>query len=85
MEFIIKQAKFFDQFKDQLNERQVKAIQRMFDEGSQGFKGGLSAKNYMTITQASPSTATRDLQDLVEKKILKQTGSLKATRYWLEI
>lgn len=83
MEFIIKKAKFFDQFKDQLNERQVKVIQRMFDEGVQGFKGGLSAKNYMTIAQVSPSTATRDLHDLVEKKVLKQTGVLKATRYWL--
>lgn len=85
MEFIIKKTKFFDEFKDQMNNRQHKAIARMLAEGIKGFEGGLSAKNYMTITQTSASTATRDLQDLVEKKILTQKGILKGARYWLTI
>lgn len=83
--FIIKKAQFFDTFKNHLNLRQHKAITRMLQEGIHGFKGGLSAHNYMTITQASTSTATRDLQDLVEKKILTQTGARKSTRYWLSL
>lgn len=85
MEFIIKKAKFFDRFKDQMNERQHKVITRMVREGVKGFEGGLSAKNYIVIANISASTATRDLQDLVDKKILIQTGMRKSTRYWLAI
>ena len=48
-------------------------------------EGGLSAKNYTVIANISASTATRDLQDLVDKKILIQKGMRKATRYWLSI
>lgn len=39
----------------------------MFREGTAGFKGGLSAENYIAIAKTSRATATRDLQDLVEK------------------
>lgn len=85
MDFIIKKTKFFDRFKDQINNRQHKVITRMMSEGIKGFEGGLSAKNYMAITQTSASTATRDLQELVEKKILIQTGAFKGTRYWLHM
>jgi Fic family protein len=85
LDFIIKKTKFFDKFKDQMNNRQHKAVARMMREGIKGFEGGLSAQNYMAITQASASTATRDLQDLVDKEILIQTGTLKGARYWLHI
>lgn len=85
MDFIIRKTKFFDKFKNQMNTRQHKVLVRMMREGINGFKGGLSAKNYMTITQTSASTATRDLQDLVEKKIFLQTGTRKSTRYWLNL
>lgn len=85
LDFIIKKTKFFDRFKDHMNSRQHKAIVRMLNEGGKGFEGGLSAKKYRAITQASASTATRDLQELVEKKILIQTGTLKGARYWLAL
>jgi len=68
-----------------LNERQEKAIARMFREGIDGFKGGLSADNYIAITQASRATATRDLQDLVAKGALVRTGELRHTRYHLHL
>lgn len=42
-------------------------LARMFHEGINGFKGGLSAENYISITKATRATATRDLQDLVKK------------------
>jgi Fic family protein len=50
-----------------------------------GFKGGLSAENYIAITKTSRPTATRDLNDLVEKKALVKIGELKGTRYHLNI
>ena len=43
IEFLIDKAKLFDRLKGQLNERQQKALLRMFKEGPEGFKGGLSA------------------------------------------
>jgi len=68
-----------------LNERQDKALARMFREGIEGFKGGLSAENYISITGAPRATATRDLQDLVAMGALTRTGELRHTRYRLNI
>ena len=48
-----------------------------------GFEGGLSAENYISITGTSRATATRDLQDLIEKGALTRTGELRHTRYHL--
>ena len=56
---------------------------RMFREGLDGFKGGLSAANYISIADTSRATATRDLQELVALGAMGQTGTLKATRYHL--
>lgn len=83
IEFYIAKTRFYDRLRGQLNERQEKAIARMFREGIDGFKGGLSAENYISITGASRATATRDLQDLVEKGALTRTGERRHTRYWL--
>jgi Fic family protein len=81
VEFLIEKTKLLDRLKDQLNVRQKKALLRMFREGPQGFKGGLSAGNYGTITGASPATTTRDLVYLVEKGALNRTGERKHARY----
>lgn len=85
IDFVIGKTKLYDRVRDRLNERQDKAIKRMFQEGLAGFKGGLSADNYMKITGASPATATRDLADLVDKKALYKTGELRHTRYFLNL
>lgn len=83
--FFIDKAHFYDRHRDQLNARQHKAIARMFREGPDGFKGGLSAENYLKITGTSRATATRDLQDLVDKGALSRTGERRHTRYWLQL
>jgi Fic family protein len=83
VDFYVGKAKFYERHQGQFNERQAKAIARMFEEGIDGFKGGLSAENYIAITKASRATATRDLQDLVEKKALTRSGELRHTRYHL--
>jgi len=85
IEFIIGKAKFYVRLQGQLNPRQEKALARMFAEGIDGFKGGLSAEKYIAITQAPRATATRDLQDLVAKGALTRTGKLRHTRYWLNL
>ena len=85
IDFLIEKAKFFDRFSPLMNERQIKVTTRIFDAGHQGFDGGLSADNYTKIAKTSASTATRDLKDMVDKKIFIKTGELKSTRYWLNI
>lgn len=85
IDFVIQKTKLYDRVRDRLNERQNKALKRIFQEGLAGFKGGLSADNYMKITGASPATATRDLADLVDKKALYKTGELRHTRYFLNL
>lgn len=83
--FYIAKTRFYDQFRNQLNDRQAKVIARMFREGPQGFKGGLSAENYIAITGASRATVTRDLQALVASGALTKTGELRHTRYALNL
>lgn len=83
--FHIGKAHFYGRLKDQFNERQDKAVARMFREGPAGFKGGLSAENYIAITQTSRATATRDLQDLVDKGAFTRTGERRHTRYALNL
>src|SRR6266849_6903396 len=85
VDFYIAKAKLYERLRGQLNERQEKVIARMFREGIDGFKGGLSAENYISISKASRATATRDLQDLVEKGALTKTGELRYTRYHLNL
>ncbi len=85
VELILEKTQLFDRLGDRLNARQQKALSRMFTAGIDGFKGGLSAANYMTITDASSATATRDLAALVEWQALRRVGERKATRYYLDL
>lgn len=84
VDFYVAKAKFYEKHRGTLNARQEKVIARIFREGINGFEGGLSAENYIGITGTSRATATRDLQDLVEKGALTRTGELRHTRYQLD-
>lgn len=85
IEFLIDKTKLFDRIREKLNARQEKALLRMFKEGPDGFKGGMSAGKYSTITGASPATTTRDLADLTEKGALIRQGERRHARYKLSI
>jgi Fic family protein len=85
VDFYVAKTKFYERLRGELNERQEKVLARMFQEGIDGFKGGLSAENYITITKASRATATRDLRDLVAKAALTKIGELRHTRYYLNL
>lgn len=83
--FFIRKARFHDQFRGQLSGRQEKVVARIFREGIEGFKGGLTAENYISITGVSRATATRDLQHLVEIGVFARTGERRHTRYTLRL
>lgn len=85
IDFILKKSKFFDRFKEALNDRQVKVIRKMLDAGPEGFEGGMSANKYISITKTSKATATRDLQHLFELGILLSEGGGRSTHYRLNI
>lgn len=85
IDFIIAKGKFYAHHAAALNERQSKVIARIFAAGIEGFEGGLSAENYLSITGTTRATATRDLQKLVEIGALTRTGERKYTRYHLNI
>jgi len=85
IEFTLKKTKFFDRFDSQLNERQLKVIRRMLEEGVKGFIGGMNAKKYISITHTSKATATRDLQDLAKKTIFIPSGGGRSTSYIINL
>lgn len=85
IEFTLKKTKFFDHYKDEINYRQLKVVRRMLEEVPQGFEGGMNARKYTSLTNTSKATATRDLQDLVQKGIFKLIGGGRNTRYEINI
>jgi Fic family protein len=54
-----------------LNERQRVMINRLLD----GFEGKLTSSKWATITKASQDTASRDIDDLIGKGILKRDAA----------
>ncbi|MGS2739983.1 Fic family protein [Sinomicrobium sp. M5D2P17] len=83
--FTLDKAKFLDKYKPEFNERQMKVILKMLDRGIEGFEGGMTAKKYMSIAKTSKATATRDLQDLVEKGTLQPKGAGRGVNYELNM
>lgn len=83
--FIVEKAKFYRRVEHMLNERQKIAIDRVLRDGPDSFPLGLNAEKYIRMTGTSRATATRDLQDLVEKGIASRSGERKSTRYQLTI
>lgn len=85
VQFTLLKVKFFDQYNAQFNKRQLKVVNKMLENGADGFEGGMSAKKYMAITKVSKATATRDLQHLLEIGVFIQEGAGRSVRYQLII
>jgi len=79
--FTLQKTKLFDTYKELLNKRQIKIVNRMLREGYKGFEGGMTAKKYMSIAKTSKPTATRDLQKLLELGIFEVSGRGRNTSY----
>jgi Fic family protein len=83
IDFLIAKARLLERLRGRTNERQNRVLLRMMREGPEGFKGGLSTGNYISIAGSSPATARRDLSELVRLGALVRTGERKGTRYWV--
>lgn len=78
---VMQKARFWEAVADQpLNERQRKVVNRLLD----GFEGKLTNAKWAAITKASPDTALRDINDLVQRGILaKEPAGGRSTSYSL--
>ena len=78
---VFKKARFWEKHSlAPLNERQRDIINRLLD----GFEGKLTSSKWATIEKCSHDTALRDIDDLVERKILKKDeGGGRSTSYSL--
>ena len=85
VQFVRKKTEFYDRYNAALNERQRKAINKMFNQGASGFEGAMTAKKYISINKTSKSTATRDLQELVDKNIFVRKGGGRSISYDLNL
>jgi Fic family protein len=85
IDFTLRKVKFFDQHRSDFNQRQLTVVKRILQEGPKGFEGGMNARKYSSLTKTSKATATRDLQDLAEKKILIATGGGRSTSYQVNL
>ena len=70
---VLEKTIFWDRHKQTiLNERQIKALNKLLDIGEENFIGGINTKKYASMTKVSTATASRELKDLVEKKCIIQ-------------
>lgn len=76
---VLKKARFWEKHATTLlNERQQLMLNKLLD----GFEGKLNTSKWAKITKTSQDTALRDIQDLMNKKILtKEPGGGRSTSY----
>jgi Fic family protein len=86
VDFVLAKVRFYEAYGDQLNDRQARMVSRVFAEGRKGFEGGITTKKYEAITKCPNRTASRDLSDLVAKRIIiPLPGGGRTTRYELTV
>ena len=64
---------------DELNANQRKMLNMLFD----GFEGNLTSSKWAKICKVSQDTASREINDLVAKGVLRQEGRGRSTHYVL--
>ena len=73
LRYITAKTKFWDKHKESnLNARQTKVLNKILDIGVENFKGDLSKKKYIVIADTTPSTASRDISELLDLECIKQ-------------
>lgn len=78
---VLQKARFWEQHATTiLNQRQLFLINKLLD----GFEGKLNTSKWAALTKTSTDTALRDIQDLLNKKVLvKEVGGGRSTSYVL--
>ncbi len=80
VESTLQKATYWEKFRDvEVNERQRKVINRLWD----GFEGKLTTSKWAKICGCSQDTALRDINDLITKKMLCDSGAGGRSRNYL--
>ena len=86
MQAAMRKTRFWAELREQhpeLTPTQIKAINKLYDAGPEGFAGGMSTEKYVNLCGVSRATAYRELTALCEMGVLVQTGVGRGTRYQL--
>lgn len=69
---VLEKARFWGRWAGApLNERQIKVFNRLLD----GIEGKLTTRKWAALAKCSPDTALRDINDLVERGILRKSAA----------
>ena len=88
LRYITDKTKFWDKHKDSnLNARQTKVLNKILDIGVENFKGDLSKKKYIIIADTTPSTASRDISELLNFECIEQVEGTQGrnVRYKIKV
>ena len=78
---VIQRAEFWHKHSETIfNERQKKVLNRFMDN----FEGNLTSTKWAKMCNCSQDTASIDIKDLINKKILKKVGDGRNTHYTLK-
>jgi len=83
MRFVAAKRDFLAKNEQRMSERAKKVILRMFRDGEEGIRAGLSAAKWERMAKVSKPTATRDLAELERTGVIVAEGAGPTTRYRL--
>ena len=86
LSYIVQKTTFWDKYREyDLNPRQIKVLNKILDLGAENFQGALSKKKYMSIADASSTTASRDITQLIEIGCIRQIEGTQGRNVRYEI
>ena len=83
VKFIAAKRAFLAKYEVAFSERAKKVILRMFEDGEDGVKAGLSASKWVRMTKVSKRSAERDLAELAAAGAIVAVNAGPQTRYRL--
>lgn len=85
MNFVAAKRDYLTKYERHFSDRARKVILRMFEDGEEGVRAGLSAAKWMRMTKVSKPTATRELSELEKTGAVIAVGAGPQTRYRLAV
>lgn len=86
LKYIVQKTMFWDKFRNyELNPRQTKVLNKILDMGVENFQGSLSKKKYMIIADATSTTASRDIAQLIQIGCIRQVDGTNGRNIRYEI
>lgn len=83
VKFISAKHTYLSKFESGFSDRAKKVILRMFEDGEDGVKAGLSSAKWMRMAKVSKATAARDLTELEQSGAIIQVNDGSQTKYRL--